>query len=149
MKTKQLLTGLFSLVIIASFLSFTVQDDLKEDVLAYTNKFRKTKNLPALEMREDLNTLAQKHTENMAKGRVPFSHEGFSKREQQAMKSFPGASHFAENVAYGSPTGKDVVDGWKSSTGHRRNMLGPYKYIGIGVARDRKGVLYYTQIFID
>src|SRR5262245_16728473 len=119
MKTKQLLTALFSLVIIASFLSFTVQDNLVEDVLAYTNKFRKSKKLPGLEKRDDLNALAQKHTENMAKGRVPFSHDGFSKREEQAMKYFPKASHFAENVAYGSPTGKDVVDGWKSSTGHR------------------------------
>lgn len=149
MKTKQLLTGLFILVIIAGFLSFTVRDGLVDDVLSYTNKFRRSKRLAPLEMRDELNAIAQKHTDDMAKGRVGFGHEGFDKREDRARKYFPGASRFAENVAYGSPTGKDVVEGWKSSTGHRRNMLGPYKYIGIGVARDRRGVLYYTQIFID
>jgi uncharacterized protein YkwD len=149
MKTKQLLTGLFSLVIIASVLSFTVQDNLVEDVLSFTNKFRKSKKLAPLEMQEELNVIAQKHTEDMARGRVGFGHSGFDTREVRARKYFPDATHFAENVAYGSHNGKDVVEGWKSSSGHRRNMLGPYKYIGIGVARDRRGVLYYTQIFID
>ena len=149
MKTKLLLTGLISLVIIASSLSFTVPENLVDDVLTYTNKFRKSKGLSVLDMRNDLNAIAQKHTDDMARGRVAFGHNGFDKREDLARKACPSATHFAENVAYGSTTGKDVVDGWKSSTGHRRNMLGPYKYIGIGVARDRKGVLYYTQIFID
>jgi uncharacterized protein YkwD len=149
MKTKQLLTGLFSLVLIASVLSFTVQDNLVEDVLSFTNKFRKSKKLAPLEMQEELNVIAQKHTEDMARGRVGFGHSGFDTREVRARKYFPDATHFAENVAYGSHNGKDVVEGWKSSSGHRRNMLGPYKYIGIGVARDRRGVLYYTQIFID
>jgi uncharacterized protein YkwD len=149
MKTKQLLTGLFSLVFIASLLSFTVQDNVVDDVLSYTNKFRKSKRLPPLNMQEELNAIAQKHTDDMARGRVTFGHGGFDTREARARKYFPGATHFAENVAYGSHNGKDVVDGWKSSSGHRRNMLGPYKYIGIGVARDRRGVLYYTQIFID
>lgn len=149
MKTKYLFIGLISLVIIASSLSFTSPENLVDDVLAYTNKFRKSKRLPPLEMRDDLNAIAQKHTDDMARGRVTFGHSGFDKRENLARKDFHAASHFAENVAYGSTTGRDVVDGWKSSTGHRRNMLGPYKYIGIGVARDRKGVLYYTQIFID
>lgn len=149
MKTKQFLTGLFSLVIIAGIFSFTVQDNLVEDVLSYTNKFRKSKRLAPLEMQEELNRIAQKHTDDMARGKVGFGHEGFDAREARARKYFPGATHFAENVAYGSHTGKDVVDGWKSSSGHRRNMLGPYKYIGIGVARNRRGVLYYTQLFID
>jgi uncharacterized protein YkwD len=149
MKTKQLLTGFFSLVIIAGILSFTLQDNVVGDVLSFTNKFRKSKRLPPLEMQEELNAIAQKHTDDMARGRVEFGHGGFDTREARARKYFPHATHFAENVAYGSHNGKDVVEGWKSSSGHRRNMLGPYKYIGIGVARDRRGVLYYTQLFID
>lgn len=149
MKTKHLLASFFSLVLIAGFLSFTVQDNVVDDVLSYTNKFRKSKRLPPLDMQEELNRIAQKHTDDMARGRVAFGHGGFDTREARARKYFPDATHFAENVAYGSHTGKDVVEGWKSSSGHRRNMLGPYKYIGIGVARDRRGVLYYTQIFID
>jgi uncharacterized protein YkwD len=50
-------------------------------------------------------------------------------------------------VAYGPTSGKEVVKQWKGSPGHRRNMLGKYKYIGIGIATDRRGHIYYTQVF--
>src|SRR4051812_35606936 len=110
MKTKQLLTGFFSLVIIASVLSFTLQDNVVGDVLSFTNKFRKSKRLPSLEMQEELNAIAQKHTDDMARGRVEFGHGGFDTREARARKYFPHATHFAENVAYGSHNGKDVVE---------------------------------------
>jgi uncharacterized protein YkwD len=140
-----------SLFLFASLVSFSpdYNESLVDDVLSYTNKFRKSKGKTALTMREDLNEIAQKHSENMAKGRVGFGHNGFSKREGQVRKIITGASRFAENVAYGSTSGKDVVEGWKNSSGHRKNMLGAYKYIGIGIAKDRRGVIYYTQIFVD
>jgi uncharacterized protein YkwD len=54
----------------------------------------------------------------------------------------------AENVAYGATTAKEVVSMWKGSSGHRKNMLGNYKYIGIGTARDKRGAIYYTEIFV-
>ncbi|MEO5563486.1 MAG: CAP domain-containing protein [Chitinophagaceae bacterium] len=151
MKTKFLLTSLACLVLFVSLVSFlpSSNDSLVDNVLTYTNKFRKSRGLPALEMRGDLNTIAQKHTKNMATGKTRFGHDGFDNREAQARKLLTGSSHFAENVAYGSTTGKDVVEGWKKSSGHRRNLLGSYKYIGIGVATNRKGIIYYTQIFVD
>ena len=95
---------------------------------------------------EDLNAIAQKHSSNMAKGRVRFGHAGFSQREAQAKKKINIYS-FAENFAFGPTTGKQVVTMWKNSSGHRRNMLGRYKYIGIGIAKDRRGRIYYTQVF--
>jgi uncharacterized protein YkwD len=149
MKTKVLSISILSLVIVAILTSFTRQNNLVDDVLEYTNKFRKSKRLAPLVMREDLNAIAQKHSNDMAKGKVGFGHSGFAKREAQVQKIMTSAHTFAENVAYGSPTGEDVVDGWKKSSGHRRNMLGNFKYIGIGVARDKRGVIYYTQLFVD
>ena len=83
----------------------------------------------------------------MARKRVGFGHGGFSQRDAQARKRVKSIHAFAENVAYGASTGKQVVTMWKNSPGHHRNMLGKYKYIGIGVARDRKGRIYYTQVF--
>ena len=56
---------------------------------------------------------------------------------------------FAENVAYGANTAREVVTLWKNSPGHRRNMLGNFKYIGIGTAKDSKGQIYYTEIFVN
>jgi uncharacterized protein YkwD len=133
------------LLFLASFVS--APGGLTDDVLRYTNQFRKSKGISALIMRDELNAIARKHSEDMAKGRCSFGHSGYEKREIQVRRIFQSGS-MAENVAYGPSTGKEVVSLWKNSSGHRRNMLGNYKYIGIGTARDRHGIVYYTQIFV-
>jgi uncharacterized protein YkwD len=60
--------------------------------------------------------------------------------------SFMAAS--AENVAYGQLSAKAVVDGWLKSAPHKKNIEGNYNLTGIGLAKDRKGVIYFTQIFL-
>ena len=127
--------------------SFTGAGDLDKQVLKSANEFRKSKRLPALVMRDDLNAIARKHSEDMARGRKSFGHAGFDKRSNQIRKSYPD-SFIAENVAYGSPSASEVMKMWKKSSGHRKNLLGDFHYTGIGTARDRKGTLYYTQIFV-
>jgi uncharacterized protein YkwD len=123
-------------------------DGLNDDVLKYTNQFRKSKHLPSLEMREDLNAIAQKHSEYMAKGERKFGHDGFNQREAEVQKIIQPFSEMAENVAYGATTGKEVVEMWKDSPGHRKNMLGNYKYMGIGTDSDGHGTIYFTAIFV-
>lgn len=149
MKRTFLLTSFTLAALFFSLISFTpgTNSSLANDVLKQTNKFRRSKGLPELIMNEDLNAIAQKHSENMAKGRVSFGHGGFSRRNAEAKRRVKTIHSFAENVAFGASTGKDVVNMWKSSTGHRKNMLGRYKYIGIGVAKSRRGQIYYTQVF--
>lgn len=120
---------------------------LVNEVLQHTNKFRRSKGLPALVLRRELNSIAQEHSNAMAKGRVGFGHSGFARRDAAARKKIRGIHSFAENVAYGPTTGREVVNRWKSSPGHRKNMLGRYRYIGIGIAKDRRGRIYYTQVF--
>ncbi len=120
---------------------------LADDVLTYTNKYRKSKGKSILIMKEDLSRLARKHSEDMARGRVAFGHGGFSDRHEQAKRTYKSCS-MSENVAYGVSTGKDVVNMWQRSSGHRANMLGNFKYIGIGTATDKRGRIYYTQIFV-
>lgn len=136
----------------AWFLSFSIMtmlnDGLNEEVLKYTNEFRKSKRLPALEMRDDLNEIARSHSEDMAKGRCSFGHSGFDERELEVQKIVQPFYAMAENVAEGPSTGKEVVSMWKNSPEHRANMLGNYKYIGIGTASDAHGAVYYTEIFV-
>jgi uncharacterized protein YkwD len=55
----------------------------------------------------------------------------------------------SENVARGPLTAQQAVNLWLKSPGHRKNIEGNYKYTGIGVARDRKSELYFTQIFAN
>ena len=121
---------------------------LNDEVVKYTNQFRKSKRLPALEMRDDLNEIARRHSDDMATGKRPFGHDGFNQRESEVRKIVQPFSEMAENVAYGATTGKEVVQMWKDSPGHRENMLGNYKYMGIGTAVNNQGTIYFTAIFV-
>ena len=139
--------------LIISLLSFTSEKPSSggpvEDVLKYTNQFRKSKGLKAVEMREDLNAIARKHSNDMAGGRCSFGHDGYDLRVSKIKKTIkPCDGYIGENVAFGASNGKEAVDVWKKSSAHRKNMLGDYKYIGIGTAHNRQGVIYYTQIFV-
>lgn len=131
---------------LASFLSDN-NASLAQEVLYQTNQFRKSKRLNELIMRNDLNRIAQKHSADMASGRVPFGHAGFYQRDATARKQIKQLSAFAENVAVGPTSGKQVVTMWKNSAAHRKNLLGRYKYMGIGIAKDKNGRIYYTQVF--
>jgi len=138
----------FSVISLLFFSSSApLKEGLTEDVLRYTNQFRKSKGLPALEMRNELNAIARNHSEDMASGRKSFGHGGYNQRELKVKKIIKPYGGMAENVAYGARTGKEVFEIWKNSSGHRKNMLGNYKYIGIGIAQNKRGVIYYTQIF--
>lgn len=145
MKLNLLFTGLmlFTLFSFAPIGHYGLADE----VYQHTNRFRKSRGLPALQINEALNAIAQKHSEDMAKGKVGFGHSGFANRDAQARRKITGINSFAENVAYGPTTGKEVVNRWKTSSGHRKNMLGRFKYIGIGISKDRRGRIYYTQVF--
>jgi uncharacterized protein YkwD len=151
MKSNFLFASLTCLVLSISLTSFTPAPDtsLSGDVLNYTNQFRRSKGLPSLVVNEDMNAIARRHSEDMAKGRVRFGHGGFAQREKQARKKIKSLRAFGENVAFGARSGKDAVSMWKNSRTHRLNMLGRFKYIGIGTAKDRHGRIYYTQIFAD
>ncbi len=151
MKKRILLIGLTSLLLFINLLSFSQSpaSGLATDILNYTNKFRQSNGLKALIPNENLNAIAQKHTEDMTSGRIGFGHSGFNQRFNQARNKINGVNTFAENVAFGAYSGKEVVNMWKNSSGHRRNMLGDYKYIGIGTAKDRRGVFYFTQVFAN
>jgi uncharacterized protein YkwD len=151
MNRSFLLLSSFIFFLFISFTSFSPLKDksINEDVVKYTNQFRQSKGLAVLTESEDLNAIAQVHSENMAKGRIGFGHEGFNKRYALAKKKISNFRAFAENVAYGPSSGKEAVAMWKNSSGHRQNMLGRFRYIGIGSAKDRQGRIYYTQVFAN
>ena len=55
----------------------------------------------------------------------------------------------AENIASGQRTAAEVMKSWMNSSGHRENILSPtYNQIGVGIARDNNGNIYWTQMFI-
>lgn len=146
-KFKPLVILLVPILLLTSTLSLFASS-LEKDILRYTNEFRQSKGKSILIMENVVNAQAEKHAINMAKGKTPFGHQGFKDRVR-AIKSETGfISAAAENVAYGNMSAKEVVQGWINSPTHRKNLLGNYTHIGIGVAKNKNGRLYFTQLFV-
>lgn len=85
-----------------------------------------------------------------------ISHDGFPyERRKVLLAEFPNAKwgFNAENVAMmtvreSDPVklGKAFAEMWKNSPGHYKNMIGNYKYLGVGVYKIGNSV-YATQLF--
>ncbi|MBM3994325.1 MAG: CAP domain-containing protein [Planctomycetes bacterium] len=122
-------------------------DELK--IWELTNLERKGKDKMPLKLNPALSKLARAHSENMAKqqkqdhtldGKTPFD------RLREA-----GYKYFKAGENIGSADGGTidmVMKAWMDSKGHAENILNPdYAEIGVGIARDKDGVTYYTQLF--
>ncbi|HCL83000.1 MAG TPA: CAP domain-containing protein [Chitinophagaceae bacterium] len=121
-------------------------DSLVSDIYKYVNEDRQAKGLALLKMNELESSLATRHSRDMASGKVKFGHDGFSTRARTIQKEL-GSREVGENVASGQMTAREVVDGWLKSPGHKKNIEGNFTLTGIGYARDKKGDIYFTQIF--
>ncbi len=91
---------------------------------------------------------AARHSSDMARKKVPFGHNGFNQRAVAIANELKGTSSTGENIAFGKMTWKQVIDAWLKSAEHKANIEGPFNYTGVGVAKDSRGVVYYTQIFV-
>ena len=119
-------------------------------LLDLTNQERKKKELPVLRPSPRLFQLARAHSANMAKqekmdhtldGKNPFD------RMKDAGYAFAKA---AENIAACKPsiTMPQIVEAWMESKQHKENILGPeFTEVGLGLAKDKDGQIYYTQLF--
>jgi uncharacterized protein YkwD len=124
--------------------------DLEQAVHEQVNAYRAEQGLPPLTLDERISQQSRLHSEAMASGQAPFSHDGFEQRVQTIARSLPYRTA-AENVAYNQGFSDPVaqaVAGWIDSPGHRVNMEGNFDLTGIGVARNDAGEYYFTQVFI-
>ena len=128
------------------FVSVSQLDIMETEILQFVNEDRKQHNLSLLQMNSRESALAFKHSEDMASGKVKFGHDGFNSRAKTIQREL-GATEIGENVASGLMTAREVVDGWLKSPGHKKNIEGDFILTGIGYARDKKGDIYFTQIF--
>lgn len=120
---------------------------MESTILHYINQYRRSLGKPYLQLATVASDEAYRHSRDMANRKTGFGHEGFDNRMEAIKKNVGWISASAENVAYGKLTAREVVQGWLNSPGHRRNIEGDYLYTGIGVYRDAKGILFFTQIF--
>jgi uncharacterized protein YkwD len=119
-----------------------------KDILYYVNQHRRSKGLAPLQLLDAITREATNHSNNMALRRTAFGHNGMANRVINVSKTTGPVKRSGENVANGSMTANEVVAAWLSSAGHRKNIEGAFTHTGIGVAKDKTGKIFYTQIFI-
>ena len=61
---------------------------------------------------------------------------------ERVKKYYPDYDLFTENVGNGTASPQTIMDAWMASTGHKANILGNFREIGVGYAN-----LYWTQDF--
>ena len=129
----------------------------EQKIIEATNAFRAQNGLKPLKPRVQLIVMAQNHARNMARqdkfgdsdenGHILDGHN-FEYRVEASGYTFERA---AENVGYQRVHGDPVLammEDWKHSAGHRRNMLTPdIIEIGVGAAQGKSGRWYFVQVF--
>jgi len=114
-----------------------------DQVLAIVNDVRRDNNRGTLRLNAQLQWAARTRTIDQAdKGKL--SHDGWVNVVNQSGYRW-GA--LAENIALGPTSPAGVMNAWMNSSGHRANILGGYRDIGIGCVIDRNGFYWWTQVF--
>ncbi|WP_153797132.1 CAP domain-containing protein [Foetidibacter luteolus] len=121
---------------------------MEAEILDNINQYRASIGKPAMKNAPAASAEAAKHSASMASKSSGFGHAGFKIRITNITRQIGPVSAAAENVAYGKLTAREVVDGWIKSPGHKKNIEGVYTLSGIGLAKNDKGVIFFTQIFL-
>lgn len=124
--------------------------EMTKKVVDLVNKERVNRGLQPLAIDAKLTDCAQAKAQDMVNKNY-FAHNSptygspFNMMEQWGIK-FTAAG---ENIAEGQRTAEEVMTSWMNSPGHRSNILSDsFADIGVGVAKDKNGVLYWSQMFM-
>lgn len=121
----------------------------EDEVVELVNKERVRRGLQTLKPHWEIARVARYKSQDMInKGYFDHYSPTFGSPFKM-MESFQiKFSAAAENIARGQRTPTEVMNAWMNSTGHRNNILSPvYTHIGVGLAKDKNGVCYWTQMF--
>lgn len=121
----------------------------EKQILEMTNRERAQKGLQPLQVHAVLVKVARAHSANMAK-QEKLTHDLDGPPAERVEKAGYNWGRVGENIAYGDRdyTPARIMKMWMESPAHRDNILqSDYAEIGVGIARDAKGRVYYTQVF--
>lgn len=120
---------------------------METELLQLENDHRKSIGEKPIRMSIYVSNIAQRHSQDMATKKVDYGNEGFKERTDKIHAQLKPVYSFAENIARGKVTAKEILDTWLASPKHKQNIEGDYNYSGIGIAKDADS-FYVTQIFI-
>lgn len=123
---------------------------LENEVIRLVNAQRAKAGRAALTGNNEISDVARMKSEDFIKNNY-FSHNSPTYGSPFDMLRSFGISFNAagENIASGQRSAAETMQFWMNSSGHRDNILNSaYDQIGVGVARDSNGNLYWTQMFV-
>ncbi|MGL6108368.1 CAP domain-containing protein [Romboutsia sp.] len=124
--------------------------DYQKQVLDLVNVERAKVGLNALVLDSSVSDVATLKSKDMIDNNY-FSHTSPTYGSPFDMLKKFGISYKSagENIAYGQNSPKEVVTAWMNSQGHRENILNAnFTNLGVGIAKNSKGTIYWTQMFI-
>lgn len=122
----------------------------ENEVIRLVNVERQKNGLAPLKANWELSRVARYKSEDMV-ARNYFSHTSPTYGSPFQMITDFGLkyTYAGENIAMGQRTPVEVMNGWMNSSGHRANILNKsYTEIGVGLAVNKSGQKYWTQMFI-
>lgn len=138
----------FSLILLWSVTAQASLTPLEKEIVALTNQARQKAGLQPLKINLTLVGAARAQCTNMIAANQ-LSHAVNGKTLPVRIKNWGYAyKHIGENIAFGDKSATRIMKLWMKSKGHRQNILNKnFNEIGVGVATDRHGRVYYTQVF--
>lgn len=113
----------------------------------YLAAIRKEYGLPPLARDATLEQAAKQQAGYMVSAKKMAHRTGWGKDFASRMHANGVRGAAAENVAYGQSSAKEVLSGWMTSKGHRRNMLDPaFSHFGLASAEDGQGRKYWALV---
>ena len=141
----------------------TLKQIITQKIFEKTNAIRTSRGLSELTQNDDMDQLAQLHSDNMVEHNFydHVDHQGKSPSQRADDLNFEWR-RIAENIAQvpwhenvlkcGNTKSAElisecVVEGWRNSPGHYANMIGEFDQLGVGVAFTNDSIAYFTQVF--
>ena len=126
----------------------SILESCQKRMISDINKYRvsRRQNLPALIRDDALCRAAQSYAEFCAIHGGRRHHADGRSPSQRARAAGYRGRRCGENVAYGYSRPSLAQRAWINSRGHRGNMLGPWRLIGVGAAK-HEGRYFYVQMF--
>lgn len=131
----------------------TPNSAMEQDTNQLISDYRESIGLGPLELDACVSDVARGHSEDMASGAVPFSHDGFEDRAAEVMDMMAGVTTVGENVAWmtaGYPDpAQTAYEGWLGSPPHLENIeTDVFNLSGMAVVENDAGELYFTHLLV-
>lgn len=125
-----------------------LKESFERESFELANAARVQRGLPAYTWNDRVADVARMHSEDMM-DRGYFEHASPDGKGPGARAAAQGLKYrlYGENIAAGQQDAVAAHHGWMNSSGHRKNILGDAKELGVGVSFGGDMHIYYTQNF--